>query len=232
MSPENFNALLSRAESGDAEAQFTLARKYDTGDGISRDSTKAVIWYRKAAKQNHITAQYNLAHILVFESSILNEHKEARYWCIKAADTGDQDAEYLLGFMCQRGIGGSKDLILAICSYTKAAKQGNSSSQLRLGDIYRTNEDVKNLKESLYWYMKAAENGNEKAQKILGLNQSECTFSKRSIKKLDRWHRQAAKEEVEEEMHEISSDVLEQIYSDGFSVAPAPSYKTRTKPIH
>ena len=45
--------LLIAAERGDIQAQITLAQKYMTGDRATpQDDAKAMIWYRKAAKQD------------------------------------------------------------------------------------------------------------------------------------------------------------------------------------
>ncbi len=45
---------------GEAEAQFKLAYRYSTGQGMPKDYAKALEWYRKAAAQGHARAQYNL----------------------------------------------------------------------------------------------------------------------------------------------------------------------------
>ena len=46
-SPEDkFAEMKRKAESGNAKAQFGLARMYYNGDGITKDDAKAVEWYR------------------------------------------------------------------------------------------------------------------------------------------------------------------------------------------
>lgn len=46
-------ALISEAESGDKEAQFALAQRYDKGDRTTRSLLKAMQWYERAAGQGH-----------------------------------------------------------------------------------------------------------------------------------------------------------------------------------
>src|SRR5438874_13835835 len=51
----------TKAEKGDAQAQFDLGFMYDEGKSVERDSTEATKWYRKAAEQGFAKAQLNLA---------------------------------------------------------------------------------------------------------------------------------------------------------------------------
>lgn len=43
--------VFRRAEKGDANAQFVLGLKYDTGKGMPQDYAEAAKWYRKAKDQ-------------------------------------------------------------------------------------------------------------------------------------------------------------------------------------
>ena len=43
--------LKATAEQGDANAQFVLGYKYDTGEDVPQNDTEAARWYRKAAEQ-------------------------------------------------------------------------------------------------------------------------------------------------------------------------------------
>jgi len=51
--PMGISALISKAESGNVDAQFALAQRYDKGDGTSRNILKAAQWYQRAADQGH-----------------------------------------------------------------------------------------------------------------------------------------------------------------------------------
>lgn len=50
-------------EPKDAEAQYALGSKYVRGDGVSRDFSKAIALFRKAADQNHSVAQCALGNM-------------------------------------------------------------------------------------------------------------------------------------------------------------------------
>ena len=47
--PEVLARLQAKAENGVADAQLQLGSHYAQGDGVSKDLTEAVKWYRKAA---------------------------------------------------------------------------------------------------------------------------------------------------------------------------------------
>lgn len=55
--------LKKLAEDGDAEAQYQLALRYESGNGEQRDGARAVQWYLRAARQGHRKAMLALAHI-------------------------------------------------------------------------------------------------------------------------------------------------------------------------
>ena len=48
---ESEEAIQERAELGDVEAQNSLGAMYSKGEGVPKDYTEAVKWYRKAAEQ-------------------------------------------------------------------------------------------------------------------------------------------------------------------------------------
>ncbi len=62
--------LKKKACTGDAEAQFELARCYDTGNGVKKDSAEAAKWYRMAAERGHADAQLNVGSWKVAEEEL------------------------------------------------------------------------------------------------------------------------------------------------------------------
>jgi uncharacterized protein len=48
------------ADKGDGVAQLNLGVMYEDGEGVPQDYTEAVKWYRRAAEQGIVGAQYNL----------------------------------------------------------------------------------------------------------------------------------------------------------------------------
>ncbi|MDQ5940528.1 MAG: uncharacterized protein QG632_254 [Candidatus Dependentiae bacterium] len=54
------NTLRKNAASGDPDAQYQLARRYDRGAGMQKDPRMAAVWLLAAAEQGHATAQFYL----------------------------------------------------------------------------------------------------------------------------------------------------------------------------
>ncbi|MGI9214860.1 MAG: tetratricopeptide repeat protein, partial [Gammaproteobacteria bacterium] len=112
-------------------AQFRLARAYEDGellvDGII-DHKKALLYYLKAAHNDHYDAQYYLAILYKFGDrlSVNREPYKALYWYMRAADNGFDNAniaEYELG---------------------QAFRYGDDWLNIEL-----------DLEEALYWYKRA-----------------------------------------------------------------------------
>ena len=64
--------LRSKAEQGDAQAQYNLGVLYANGMGVDKDFTKAVELYKKAAEQGYISAQFNLGLCYAFGDGVEN----------------------------------------------------------------------------------------------------------------------------------------------------------------
>lgn len=83
-----------------------------------------------------------------------------------AAEHGDANAQYRLGWMYERGHGflaqNSED---AAVWYRKAAEQGVAKAQSRLGWMYANGEGVvQDHKQAVVWYHKAADQGDADAK--------------------------------------------------------------------
>ncbi len=59
---------------------------------------------------------------------VVESHIRAVHWFRKAAEKGDTDAQYNLGFCYDNGKGVAKDQTEAVKWYRKAAKQGNNKA--------------------------------------------------------------------------------------------------------
>ena len=59
--------MAKAARAGDAKAQHRIGYYYDTGKYVQKDLTQASIWYKKAADQDLLKAQYAYAYMLAFE---------------------------------------------------------------------------------------------------------------------------------------------------------------------
>ena len=84
---------------------------------------------------------------------------------IKAAATGNADAEYALGELAYQGQGRPQDFATAAQWYTKAADGGSAMAQYALANMYATGRAVlQNWAIAAGWYAKAAEQDIADAQ--------------------------------------------------------------------
>jgi len=80
------------AENGHAPAQNQLADMYASGNGVTRDRAKSLIWYRTAATQGFTPAQFTLGLIYAEGDGVPKDEIEAFVWFELAARAGDVEA--------------------------------------------------------------------------------------------------------------------------------------------
>ena len=126
----------------DALAQFNLGVVLFTGRDAPRDEAQAVEWFRRAAEQGQVDAQYALGgwyHIL---GSTPQDYTQAIEWYKRAVEQGHVLANYRLGQMYEEGLGGALDYVQAAEWYLRAAEQGLWLAQLKLGTVYYQGRSV------------------------------------------------------------------------------------------
>ena len=100
---------------------------------------------------------------------VAQDNKQAVYWYRKAAEQGNDVAQFNLGRMYQTGQGVAQDYAQAASWFRKAGDQGHIWAQTALGLMYETGQGVaQDYKQAVYWYRKAAEKGDSMAQYDLG----------------------------------------------------------------
>jgi hypothetical protein len=65
---------------------------YEKGQGVAKDETEAVKWYRKAAEQNDPDAQYNLGLCYTKGQGVTEDYVEASAWLLLAVWQGVEAA--------------------------------------------------------------------------------------------------------------------------------------------
>ncbi|MDP7190416.1 MAG: tetratricopeptide repeat protein [Alphaproteobacteria bacterium] len=157
------------AEQGDAEVQFRLGFMYAKGQGVARDYSQAVEWFRKAAEQGLTKAQYNLGVMYHGGQGVAQDDVQAVKWWRKAAEQGDAEAQYNLGLAYRLGEGVAQDDAQAVEWYRKAAGQGDAVAQYNLGFMYAKGQGVaRDYSQAVAWFRKVAEQGDADAQYTLG----------------------------------------------------------------
>jgi hypothetical protein len=156
------------AECDLAVAQEWLADCYRAGKGgAEKDPAAAVKWYRKAADQGRVRAQYTLGLMAAEGEGIDRNDEEAVKWYRKAAEKGYAAAQVGLGIMFQTNRGVPRELSEAdrlkeaAGWYGKAADLGDPTGQANLGNLYEHGTGVaKDLGEAARLYRLAADGGS------------------------------------------------------------------------
>lgn len=117
------------ARQGNADAQYSLAHMYESGQGVAQNYGKAVKWYRKAAEQNYMLAQNNLAFMYENGQGVARNYPEAVKWFRKAAERGYALAQYNLGRIYAQGKGLPQDYVQAYLWTALAAAQRDAGAQ-------------------------------------------------------------------------------------------------------
>jgi hypothetical protein len=150
--------LHKQAEKGDAEAQFNLGLLYDRGQGVPKDKSEALRWYRLAATQGDTFAQNSLGDNYWEGTGVPKDDKEAVRWWRLAADKGFAPAQHSLGkLLAGGGQGVPADKTNAYMWLALSAAQGDEeagrqseilSKQLKPADVTNAKKLVKQWKPS------------------------------------------------------------------------------------
>jgi TPR repeat protein len=131
--------LRQAAEQGEAKAQWQLGSLCgDGGPGFKRDLKQAFVWCQKAAEQDFLPAQATLARWFVR----MEQPEKARAWWTRAAEKGDMESQYNLAMALWNDPGPGKDTARSFHYLHRAAAQGLTAAQTRLGILYATGDGV------------------------------------------------------------------------------------------
>ncbi len=96
-----------------------------------------------------------------------NKFQEASKLFLKAAQAGDAESAYILGYLYTGGIGVKPDLKESVKWYKIAAKKGHTNAQVNLGWAYIGGQGVKvDYKKAAFWVKKAKDKGSVQAKRL------------------------------------------------------------------
>lgn len=129
------------------------------------------------------------------ENSQGQDFKQAVYCFKKAAQEGDVEAMFWLGYCYNNGCGVQKDRNKAVLWYEQAANYGNADAQCNLGYCYYSGEGaVQDDNKAVYWFERAAKQGQVKAQSWLGYCYGAGRGVKQNFEKAIEWYKKAARQ--------------------------------------
>ncbi|KAI9264588.1 hypothetical protein EDC94DRAFT_605632 [Helicostylum pulchrum] len=199
-----FSLYIHASKQNHIESTYRAAVCYEIGVGTKRDYNRAMVFYRKAANLSHVASMYKLGVILLrgFCGQVVNI-RESIAWLQRAASlasTQNPHALYVLSlfqFMEEFSDNAAliADIPYALELLHEAAQLEYLPSQVKLGELYEVGGPVEvDDALSVYWYTRAAEQGN--ADAALALSSWYLTGSSGILPQSDReaylWARKAA----------------------------------------
>ena len=89
----SFRFMLAAAKLGNASAQINVGNYYDDGQGVRRDRSAALYWYKRAYKHGYSSAAHNIGVVLRNEGKF----KRTLYWFSRAVKMGDEESNLDIG---------------------------------------------------------------------------------------------------------------------------------------
>lgn len=140
LSADNIRGWEDKARAGDPLAQNLMGLAHKYGGFVRQDHAASMQWFRKAAEQGFVDAQFNLGRIY-----------------------GPADGLY------RRSRAAPEDYAEAAKWLGKAAAQGYTPAQVKLAELYASGGHGldRDYVRAYFWTSVAAENGSEPARKQL-----------------------------------------------------------------
>ena len=188
---ERSNAWIKKsADNGSSEGLYWLGCVYLRGYGVPVDSAKGEMLIKQAAEMGNARGIFYMAlkpgnddYLPLMKSAAEKGHGPAQYvlgetysseseiafqYFMQAAQSGDVDGEYMVGFHYRHGIQVKKDITKAICWLNRSADKGRTDAMVQLGLIYCYGDGVEeDTVKAEMWWEKAAKIGNIEAQFLL-----------------------------------------------------------------
>jgi TPR repeat protein len=189
---------------GNSQAQITLGLMYDYGQGVEKDPSESIKWYRMAAEQGVPLVQHDIGVKYFQGQGVEQNYAEAAKWWEMSANAGIADSQFNLGLMHYRGIGIPKDYVKAGKLFDAAAEQGHGNAQYSLAVMYAFGQSKKkDYAIALKWFNKAAEQNVAQAQFNLGVfNENGYGLSK-DLNKAREWYQLAADQGLQEAVEKL-----------------------------
>jgi len=166
---ERLNFLVTQATGGDRQAQFNIARRFETGTGVLQDQEKAKKWYLEAAKGGLAQAQYRLAQLLSTGQLGQPDQKNAVRWYRAAAFQGHVDAQLNLSRRYLQGHGAPIDQDKSVALLQNAARRGHPQACAELAELYLGGSlPHRNDRQAIVLFHQLAQLGRPEYEALLG----------------------------------------------------------------
>ena len=146
-----YEVCVNDAQSNVPEAQFALAKAFESGALGLENKSYAAFWYKKAAANEYLPAELYLAQYYLRR----NKSKQAVKLLENIAKTGNVESQVILGKLYFQGIQVEKNLKRAKVWFEKAAHAENAQAQYYLSQLYLIS-GFRDEEKSNFWLQSAA----------------------------------------------------------------------------
>lgn len=211
--PEVLRALFSRAQSGEAWAQYSAGKLCYEGIVVPPDEEEAEKWWRLAAEQGHPMAQRWIGELYASvqvkgacEGEVFQDGRnieQAKLWLGQAAQQGVVEA---------MGMRGSLEAAPGevLQWFRMGAEHGDVDCMYATGEICVEGQNgVRDGENAVKWFRLAAERGQADAPFMLGRLHEEGTLVAQNLEEAARWYRMGAEKGHEECRYRLGKMLLE-----------------------
>lgn len=152
-------------------AIHNLACLYERAQGVAEDLRKAESLYREAIEYKYGPSFVNLARLYTVGGDGLEQDLgEAFALAYQGAESGDDEAQIMLGGMYENGLGVPKDDAAALSWYEKAKQQGSPAADAYIQSLNSRKEAAASgqLPDWMSGYIDMAEGGDASAMYAIG----------------------------------------------------------------
>lgn len=176
------------AEKRHAEAQYLVGLMYEKGEGVEKDISEAIRWYKEAAGEPERT-KFELLLERFLDRNFRQNHNHL--------------AQYRLGYLHYEGESLEKNDEEAFRFFGKAAKKGHLEAWFYLGKMHQEGSapEGANHEKAFFWLEKVARRGHKEAQYLVSLMYKEGMGVEASEEKAHFWLKRAAKDTFLETGH-------------------------------
>jgi len=174
------NWYLKAAEQNNAEAQIEVGTLYET----AHNSEEAERWFTKAVSQN-IRYAYNVGNVYDYgDYGIKRNRLKAFEWYLKAAEEGDDHAQFCIGVLYKNGSEVAQRVIKWIMGVTDHIHLAPTIKDFGYGQ----KSDIREIYMKFFdEHLKAAEEGDHRAQFCIGMLYESGTEIEKDSEKAEKW---------------------------------------------
>lgn len=187
-----YELLQLSAERSNSQSLYELAKLFQNGHLVKKNSEKAIGLYRKSAELGNASAQLDLGYYYESGSLGLDKNNDIAFeWYSKSAEQSHPIALSNLANFYEHGKSVKQNLGVAIEYYNRAINGGYERALCNLGDLYRDYESISDIEKALAVYKEGADNGLSECQFSLGYTYDDYLKAPQEALK---WYQEAAKQ--------------------------------------